>query len=369
MKPLPARRGGLCLPTLPTPHAEHPESGKASHLIFLIALWGSACGVQSPPHPPRIEQPERVTDLAVVQVGRSVRLSFTLPRNATDGERLTKPQELEVLREAFPTGVPGPSSDQELRSWRTLTSEEVEKLKRGDSVVWILPLAQSERPPAQLRFAVRTVTRGFRNRPLRGEISPTASLILLDVPEAIQGLQAVTTEESIKLSWQAPSQTVTAYRVFRSLTGEPDSFKLIAETSAPACDDPDFVFGRSYFYRINAIVKASGSTATSDDSQTVEIVARDTFPPQAPRGLTALYTTDAVELIWNASSEADLRGYFVYRREGQLGEARLTSEPLSTPIFRDADVSAGKHYTYRVTAVDSVGNESVFSEEAAAEVP
>jgi hypothetical protein len=310
-----------------------------------------------------------VTDLAVVQVGRSVRLSFTLPRNATDGERLTKAQELEILREAFPASVPRPPSDQESRSWRTLASEEVEKLIRGDSVVWILPLAQSERPPAQLRFAVRTVTRGFRNRPLRGEISPTASLTLLDVPEAIQELQAATTEESIKLSWQAPPQPVTAYQVFRSLTGEAASFKLIAEPSEPAYDDPDFVFGRTYFYKVSAMVKASGSTATSEDSQTVEIVARDTFPPQPPRGLTALYTTDAVELIWNASSEADLRGYFVYRREGQLSESKLTSEPLSTPIFRDPDVSAEKHYTYRVTAVDSAGNESGFSETAAAEVP
>jgi fibronectin type 3 domain-containing protein len=153
------------------------------------------------------------------------------------------------------------------------------------------------------------------------------------------------------------------------LTGEANSFKLIAETSALAFDDPDFVFGQSYFYRVSAIVKARGSTATSDDSEVVEIVARDTFPPQAPRGLTALYTTDAVELIWNASSEADLGGYFVYRREGQLSESKLTSEPLSTPIFRDANVSAGKHYTYRVTAVDSTGNESVFSDEAAAEAP
>ena len=369
MKPLPARRGGLGPPTCPGPPAEYSRARRIPLLIFLVALWGSACGVQAPPHPPRIEQPERVTDLSIVQVGRSLRLSFTLPRNATDGERLTKPQEVEILRGVSPAGAPAPPSDADLKPWRTLSSEEVEKLQQGEAIVLTLPLAESERPPAQLRFALRTVTRGFRNRPLRGELSLAASLSLLDVPEALQALQAKATEKSLKLSWQAPLLPVTTYRVFRSLTGGADSFKLITETSEPAYDDPDFVFGRSYFYRVSAMVKDGESIATSDDSQIVEIVPRDTFPPQAPRGLTALYTTDAVELIWNASSEADLRGYFVYRREGQLSETRLTSDPLSTPIFRDASVSAGKNYIYRVTAVDSAGNESGFSEEATAEVP
>lgn len=218
---------------------------RAPLLFYLVALWGSACGVQGPTRPPRIEQPERVTDLAVVQVGKSVRLSFTLPRNATDGERLTKPQEVEILRGVSTVGAPAPPSDADLKPWLTLSSEEVEKLKQGEAIVLTLPLAESERPPAQLRFALRTVSRGFRNRPLRGEISLAAPLSLLDVPEALQELQATTTETSLKLSWQAPLQPVTAYRVFRSLTGGADSFKLITETSEPAYDDPDFVFGRS----------------------------------------------------------------------------------------------------------------------------
>jgi fibronectin type 3 domain-containing protein len=191
---------------------------------------------------------------------------------------------------------------------------------------------------------------------------------VLQVPDAIEGLQATATEKAIVLSWKAPDQPVTAYRLFRSPTGKADSFRVIAETSGLVYHDSNFEFGRSYFYRISALVQGDGSTAASEASQPVEITLRDTFSPKPPQGLTAVYTTEAVELIWSASSEVDLRGYMVYRREEGLSQVKVTPEPLSTPIFRDRNVTAGKNYTYRVTAVDSSGNESDFSEEATAEV-
>jgi hypothetical protein len=303
-----------------------------------------------------------------VQIGKSIRLSFTLPRNATDGERLTKPQEVEILRNSLPPSSPAPKADASIKPWRTLTADEIEKQKVGESIVLTIPLAAAEQPPAHFGFAVRTLTRGFRNRPRESEPSNTSSLTLLQVPDAPEGLQAAATENAIVLSWKAPDQPVTAYRLYRSPTGKADSFRLAAETSESVYHDADFEFGRSYFYKVSAIVKGDGSTAISEDSQPVEVTPRDTFPPKPPQGLTAVYTTDSVELIWNASSEVDLRGYLVYRQEEGRSQVKVTPEPLSTPIFRDRNVTAGKNYTYRVTAVDSSGNESARSEEASAEV-
>jgi hypothetical protein len=369
VKPLSARRGRLCPPTCPAPPAHLIAARGVPLLILLVALWSSACGVQAPPHPPRIEQPERVTDLAIVQVGRSLRLSFTLPRNATDGERLTKPQKVEILRAFGSARSEAPSSAGDLKLWRTLSSEEVERLKHGERIAITIPFDETLRPPVNLRLALRTVTYGFRNRPHPSDVSSDASLALLEVPEALQGLQATVTEKAIQLTWQPPSHPAAGFRVYRSTASSADSFRLVGEPSEPAYNDSDFEFGHSYFYKVSATVKAGGSTASSDESQVIAVIPQDKFPPQAPRGLTALYTIGAVELIWNASSEADLRGYFVYRREGQLSETRLTPEPLSTPIFRDVEVPAGRNYTYRVTAVDVMGNESSFSEEATAEVP
>ena len=365
MIPLPARRRGL---NPPVPPAEYSGARRAPLLILLAALGCSACGVQGTPRPPRIEQPQQVTDLSVVQVGRSLRLNFTLPRLATDGERLTKPQELEIVREVHPANEALPPSQARWDVWQAFVNADLEKHLRGDSVMVAMPFTGNEPPAARVQVAVRTVTRGFRNRPRTSELSNVITISLLQVPDAIKGLQAVTAEQAIELSWSAPGQTVSGYRLFRSLTGAEDSLSAIAETSGPEYHDADFEFGRAYFYKVSAIVKERGSVAESEESAAIEITPRDTFPPQPPKGLTALHTTDAVELIWSASPEADLRGYNVYREVEGSGASRLTPEPLSTPIYRDTNVAAGISYQYRVTALDTAGNESAPSDEAEAEV-
>jgi hypothetical protein len=326
--------------------------------VVVPLLWFASCGVQAPPQPPRIEQPERIKDLQAVQMGRTIRLSFTLPRNATDGQRLTKPQEVEILRSV------GAS---ELKVWKTLSGDEASKLPPGELVVLPVPFDAEMYPPSTVRFAVRTVTRGFRNRAHASEISEEAELAVLSVLDAPQNLTASVTEKAIRLSWPPSAEPPTSYRVHRSPTGAPNTFRIIGEPVEPAFEDPDFVFGRRYFYRVSAVVKSGNTTALSEDSQIMEVVPRDTFAPRPPQSLTAVYTTDFVELIWNANSESDLGGYHVYRQTEGSGETRITSEPLSTPIYRDANVTPGKSYTYRVTAVDASGNESAFSEGAAAE--
>jgi len=307
-----------------------------------------------------------------MQVGRTLRASFTLPRLATDGEQLTKPLEVELLRAAFPPGQAASGGQENLLPWRSFAPAEVEKHKRGSRFELTLPLSAEEfsaQKPLTLRFGVRTLTRGFRGRPVTSEVSNVVQLSLLEVPASVQGLQARTTERAIELRWAAPAPPVSAYRVYRSLTGEPDSFVLAAESAETTYRDGAFAFGRTYFYKVAAIVKEGGLVAASEDSPVVEVQARDTFPPAAPQGLTALYTSRAVELIWNASTEPDLDGYNVYRQEEGGAETRLTPQPLATPIFRDTAVAVGRKYTYRVTAVDLAHNESPPSAPAAAAAP
>ena len=78
-------------------------------------------------------------------------------------------------------------------------------------------------------------------------------------------------------------------------------------------------------------------------SSAVRIAAVNVFPPGVPKGLAAVATAGekgagpAIDLNWQPDTEADLAGYFVYRREaGQpesvaayfpcaaLGRARLS---------------------------------------------
>jgi fibronectin type 3 domain-containing protein len=70
-----------------------------------------------------------------------------------------------------------------------------------------------------------------------------------------------------------------------------------------------------------------------------------------------------------ASTSTGIVGYNVYRGTVSGGPyAKLTS--LDTGVtFSDSAVSAGQTYYYVVTAVDSTGTESLYSNQAQAVVP
>jgi hypothetical protein len=80
----------------------------------------------------------------------------------------------------------------------------------------------------------------------------------------------------------------------------------------------------------------------------------DTFPPAPPTNLVAVANVGTINLIWNASSEADLAGYQVLRAEA-TGE---TLQPLHSGIitettYRDTSGIAGVDYVYAVVALDT----------------
>src|SRR3989449_2048020 len=89
------------------------------------ALLLAACASQGPPRPPRIEKPERVTDLAVVQIGRALVLSFTPPALATDGERLSKPLEIQIFRSVTPPGQKTVDALGAGQPWTTLLGSDL----------------------------------------------------------------------------------------------------------------------------------------------------------------------------------------------------------------------------------------------------
>jgi fibronectin type 3 domain-containing protein len=101
---------------------------------------------------------------------------------------------------------------------------------------------------------------------------------------------------------------------------------------------------------------------------------RDIFPPRSPSGLEAVPAGAgsgnlSIDLSWTPNSEGDLAGYFVYRQEidskgvAAGTAARLNQTPVVGPAYRDQTALAGHRYAYRVTAVDTAGNESAPSDE------
>jgi len=77
----------------------------------------------------------------------------------------------------------------------------------------------------------------------------------------------------------------------------------------------------------------------------------------------------SVDLSWNASSVA-VAGYNVYRGAQSGGPyTKLTAALQVTTNYSDANVQSGLRYFYVVTAVDTLGKESLHSNEAVAVIP
>jgi hypothetical protein len=80
-------------------------------------------------------------------------------------------------------------------------------------------------------------------------------------------------------------------------------------------------------------------------------------------------TQHTVTLTWDPSTSSVL-GYRVYRGRTSGGPyAQLNSSLIPVTNYSDATVASGTEYFYVTTAVDSSGDESVFSNEAAANIP
>jgi Tol biopolymer transport system component/fibronectin type 3 domain-containing protein len=120
-----------------------------------------------------------------------------------------------------------------------------------------------------------------------------------------------------------------------------------------------------YSYKIAAV---NNLGFEGDPSADIVADVGDRIPPAHPLGLAATASGTAVALTWIKNGEPDMAGYHVYRKSAD-GWVKLTRGPVSASDARFVDQPLlNGHYRYRVTAVDAAGNESLPSDEAAAEV-
>ena len=113
-------------------------------------------------------------------------------------------------------------------------------------------------------------------------------------------------------------------------------------------------------------------TATDPDSLSDSDDATFTvnpLPSAAPTGLVAVAYVDSVRLNWDANTEPDLHAYYIYRDTSSPASTLLDSTVASSPpepFYTDVSVVHGTTYYYRITAMDSAGNESGYSDEVGA---
>ncbi len=381
----------------------------AGAIAPLLAL-AAGCASPGPPQPPSLNLPEVVKDLTAERVENVVQLHWTTPEMSTDRINVQGAMTAEICRITGATSAP-----------LTQSCTLVKRLPvqpgptQADET---LPPFLTVDPPILLAYRVRIFNVHSRSAGLSNEAFAPAGV----APPAVEQLRATDTRDGAMLEWEQKNTAaaVELDRLVVGAEGdvvEPPQRKTKPKSSSksaikkPPASHPapapaslpkplqlkpvtpievklrtpaqpedsggtiDHTAQKGETYRYTAQRVRSVSLGghnlelRSAISSPVTVAMRDIFPPHAPSGLEAVpggatAADRSIDLSWTPDVDADLAGYIVYRQDIDkkgvvAGTAtRLNLTPVVGPAYRDQTAMAGRRYAYRVTAVDTAGNES-----------
>lgn len=357
-------------------------------LAVLLALPLAACGKKGPPLPPFVRLPSAPADVKAERRGTAVDVQFVLPSANADGSRPANIQRVEVYALSGPAaasenvvmkdGVRIGSVD--VKSPRdpnvTVDPDEPDSdiealegpgLDQG-AVAHVRELLTAPMLVGGTAVARTYVGVGITTRGRRGLLSGAVAIPLSPAPPA-PGQPAVTYDETVVTITWPEVEPGLAYAVY-DVSPPPDAKPEDAAARAPerrvstepvtatTFADPRITWNVERCYTVRAVKLVDRLSVEGDAAPPRCVTLKDTFPPAAPSGVTAVASEGAISLIWTPSPSADLAGYRVLRAEAPATTpAAITSGLLSQTTYSDA-ARAGVRYTYAVQAVDSAGNVS-----------
>jgi len=346
-------------------------------LACLGVLLGvcAGCGKQGNPQPPLRAVPAATKDLKAHQQGTRILLDFTYPQTTAAGTALDGLRAVEVVESIQPAPREGTAPQPlDVRIFNataqvllTLAEADVGAATFGNRLIIDLPLPEPLEEPARAHyFGVHTVGKSGD----RSDLSNLSVLVPRKPPEAPANLSATARPDGVLVEW-TPVEGVLGYVVYRrgaqeKAYGAP--LQIVPGVDQRSWLDTTARFGQSYIYAVTSGIQANPLIESAVTSEH-EVRYTDRFPPPVPSDLVALAEPGRVRLVWRANEAEDFAGFHVYRKEEGGEYRRVTDQPLATPEYEDAGVAPGRSYSYRVTAVDQLGNESAPSTETQAAVP
>ncbi len=358
------------------------QTALTARLILVTAAMAALIGCASPgqPKPPSLHLPEVATDLSAGRVGNSVHLRWTTPSSTTDNLPIQPQISAVICREVL--SPPDPH----------IPCVEIARIavRPGPSEANdALPATLTADPAGLLAYRVELLNAAGRSAGRSSEaFSATGA-----APPTLANLVATPIRAGIRLQW-TPDPAPAAIQLARTDLAPPSSPATSkprkpglgasitpspeARLSAQPDGQPDAGGTLDQTAQKGATYRYTGQRTRSLllDGHTVEIHSSvsnpitvkvlSTFPPRPPTGLEAApggADSPSIDLSWRPGEELDLAGYNVYRSELLPAAAagswqRLNSAPIPVPSFSDSAARAGMRYAYRVTSVDTNGNES-----------
>jgi hypothetical protein len=213
-------------------------------------------------------------------------------------------------------------------------------------------------------------------------MSSRATVAMVDPPPRLPAAAVTYDETAVTVAWPAiggaqsapaqdgaavlPSTPIgppvphVAYNVYEVSEATPPVLTRLtpAALAEPRYSDPRMTWGERRCYAVRAVETIADLSVEGNESDASCVALTDTFAPAAPTGLQAVPSDGAINLIWDANTEKDVRGYIVMRGLAPAETLeRVTPEPIRETSFKDA-VKPGVRFVFAVRAVDAAGNMS-----------
>jgi hypothetical protein len=367
--------------------------------LFLVpvmaasAVFLAGCGYAGEPKPPSLRRPAKVTDLAAVERGAKIVVTFTLPQETTEGLPITGAPDVEMRIGVVPVpwnqeawqassdripvpawqAAPAASGGGSRKATKGVAKTAPGIGAAGASGASGARVSQASRKKAAKATASAAVvlTKAFFSRTIQIDAAKytgkpavigvrvlgptgrddgwsTVSLEVFPVLPVPRNVLAADAPGAVHLQWSADAP---AFRIFRKQPTETDWVR-VGDSTQTSFDDKSFDYGKAWQYYVQSVRQVGENWLESDPSDAITFTPADRFAPAVPAGLEAISGTRTIELVWDPVTDADLAGYRVYRNGVKIADAVLM------PSFSDKDVVAGAKYSYQVSAVDLAGNES-----------
>ena len=350
-------------------------------VLAFALLFSLGCGKKGAIQLPLARDPQKAESATLVQRGNKIFLEWMNPGAYTDGSPLTDIAEIEIwlLEEDKPEAGGFPkvtleSFKNRAKASASLKREELSpsqkaKAKTLPEFVYGYPLGSGQTAAKRLTFALKV-------KDGKGKESDFSELLSIEpspLPLAPENLKATVFQDRVELHWEAPPELAeppsarkpAGYNIYRA-EGE-ELPRLINTTIVKELlyADKEFEFEKDYRYFVRASINETAPYSESDDSQSVEVRPKDTFPPATPSGLLLVRGKDFIALSWAANPERDLAGYKVWRKaQGEAEFTLLTRQPIVENSYTDRAIEKGNRYYYAISAADKTGNESPKSDTA-----